>query len=102
MAATWSGWLWPILVTRTPEVKSMKTLPSTSVTRAPLAWSHTMGTCSLIDRGSNCWEIARYSRDFGPGISVLTHGIIALYSSLRSSSLHHYLSVHIAKAGLGH
>src|SRR5258708_39605599 len=98
MAATWSGWLWPILVTRTPEVKSMKTLPSTSVTRAPLAWSQTTGTCSLIERGSYCCDNARYSRDFGPGISVFTHGIMALYKFLRSNSLRRHKYGHTAKA----
>src|ERR1035437_7147966 len=35
MAFTSSGWQCPVLVTRTPEVKSRKVLPSTSVTTRP-------------------------------------------------------------------
>ena len=71
-AATTCGCEWPTFKQPTPPVKSMKVLPSASVTVAP--WPSTTTTGRKIDSGSATTRAfrSRISRDLGPGISVFS------------------------------
>ena len=69
-AATTCGCEWPTFRQPTPPVKSTKVLPSTSVSRAPLADAATIGNTTASGAAITRSLRSRIARERGPGTSV--------------------------------
>src|SRR5688572_4344606 len=70
VAATTSGWAWPMLITAMPEPMSISWLPSTSTRIAPSARSTKAGRIVPTPGGTAAVRRASISLDRGPGTSV--------------------------------
>src|SRR5579872_630219 len=76
MAATTSGWQWPVDVTAMPAEKSKNSLPSTSVTTMPRPLLATIGYERVYDGEIYFSSPASTRLAFGPGRAVLILGPI--------------------------
>src|SRR5579862_7584209 len=74
MAATTSGWQWPVEVTAMPAEKSKNSLPSTSVTTTPRPLFATIGYERVYDGEMYLSSPARMRLALGPGSAVLILG----------------------------
>src|SRR5215469_12080162 len=85
MAATTSGWQWPVEVTAMPAEKSKNSLPSTSVTTTPRPLLATSGYERVYDGEMYFSSPARMRLAFGPGSAVLIFGPANVSVVMRSS-----------------
>src|SRR5205807_3455527 len=76
MAATTSGWQWPVEVTAMPAEKSKNSLPSTSVTTMPRPLLATSGYERVYDGEIYFWSASSTRLALGPGRAVLIFGPI--------------------------
>src|SRR5882762_2217707 len=76
MAATTSGWQWPVDVTAMPAEKSKNSLPSTSVTMIPRPLLATSGYERVYDGEIYFWSASSTRLALGPGRAVLILGPI--------------------------
>src|SRR6266566_4213567 len=74
MAATTSGWQWPVETTAIPAEKSKNSFPSTSVTMIPRPFFATSGYERVYDGEMYFSSPARMRLAFGPGSAVLILG----------------------------
>src|SRR5437667_11744541 len=74
MAATTSGWQWPVETTAMPAEKSKNSFPSTSVTMIPRPFFATSGYERVYDGEIYFSSPARMRLAFGPGSAVLILG----------------------------
>src|SRR5512141_3177163 len=74
MAATTSGWQWPVEVTAMPAEKSRNSFPSTSSTTTPRPFLATMGYERVYDGEISRSSAARILFALGPGRAVLMFG----------------------------
>ena len=76
MAATTSGWQWPVDVTAMPAEKSKNSLPSTSVTMMPRPLFATIGYERVYDGEMYFSSPSSTRLALGPGRAVLILGPI--------------------------
>ncbi len=69
-ASTTRGWAWPTPVTAMPEPRSIRALPSTSVSSAPSAPATQAGSTDETPAATAAWRRAVSARERGPGSSV--------------------------------
>src|SRR6185312_8108555 len=81
MAATTSGWQWPVDVTAMPAVKSRKRLPSTSSMTAPLPRATTSGEMRVYDGETERASRASNACALVPGKGVWIWGTTSLSNS---------------------
>src|SRR5919204_2886020 len=74
MAATTSGWQWPVEVTAMPEEKSRNSLPSTSSITQPRPRLATSGYERVYDGEIHSLSSSTICFAFGPGSLVLISG----------------------------
>src|SRR5437868_14916048 len=74
MAATTSGWQWPVETTAMPAEKSKNSFPSISVTTIPRPLFATRGYERVYDGEMYFSSPARMRLAFGPGSAVLIWG----------------------------
>src|SRR5271154_3388869 len=74
MAATTSGWQWPVDATAMPAVKSKKRLPSTSSIVEPKPRATTKGYIRVYDGDITRASRASQAAAFGPGKPVTSCG----------------------------
>ncbi len=84
-AATTRGWAWPTPVTAMPDPRSIRVLPSTSVSSAPEPLSIQAGSTVETPAATAAVRRAVSSRDRGPGSSVTSRRLPVLTSPLITS-----------------
>src|SRR5205823_13663346 len=85
MAATTSGWQWPVETTAMPAEKSKNSFPSISVTTIPRPLFATRGYERVYDGEIYFSSPARMRLAFGPGSAVLILGPARVLAVMGSS-----------------